>query len=139
MGRLPPVTPEERLASLYAGLEDQGLACLVMGGHAVRHYGVDSDAPTLPRRGMDRRPDRTVGRDVAAQVRLGDPADEAADRASVSGNSRSMRRRLALTLPPPRASTDIAGGSDDRRARLPGQPSEFAPTHGCDDVLPSLA
>jgi hypothetical protein len=35
------VSAEARLASFYEGLAGQGLSCLVMGGHAVRHYGVD--------------------------------------------------------------------------------------------------
>jgi hypothetical protein len=35
------VTGEERLAFLYGTLRDLGLPCLVMGGHAVRFYGVD--------------------------------------------------------------------------------------------------
>jgi hypothetical protein len=32
---------EERLATLFVALRDLGLDCLVMGGHAVRFYGVD--------------------------------------------------------------------------------------------------
>jgi hypothetical protein len=31
---------EERLASIVTALESVGLSCLVMGGHAVRHYGL---------------------------------------------------------------------------------------------------
>ncbi len=34
------MTPEQRLAQLVAALEQAGLAFLVMGGHAVRYYGV---------------------------------------------------------------------------------------------------
>lgn len=34
------MTPEERLATILTGLEAVGLRCLVMGGHAVRHYGL---------------------------------------------------------------------------------------------------
>ena len=35
------MTSEERLAALYAAIRELGLPCLVMGGHAVRFYGVD--------------------------------------------------------------------------------------------------
>jgi hypothetical protein len=34
------VTPEERLAAIYPALESVGLSCLIMGGHAVRFYGL---------------------------------------------------------------------------------------------------
>jgi hypothetical protein len=34
------LNPEERLASILAALESAGLVCLVMDGHAVRHYGL---------------------------------------------------------------------------------------------------
>jgi hypothetical protein len=34
------LNPEERLAAIVAALEAAGLSCLVMGGHAVRHYGL---------------------------------------------------------------------------------------------------
>src|SRR5262249_46295297 len=34
------VNPEERLASIVSALESVGLTCLVMGGHAVRYYGL---------------------------------------------------------------------------------------------------
>lgn len=37
------MSPENRLAEIVAALEDAGLACLVMGGHAVRHYGLRRD------------------------------------------------------------------------------------------------
>jgi hypothetical protein len=37
------VNPEIRLAEIVAALEDAGLACLVMGGHAVRYYGLRRD------------------------------------------------------------------------------------------------
>ena len=32
---------EERLAALYAEMVELGLPCMVMGGHAVRFYGID--------------------------------------------------------------------------------------------------
>ena len=35
------MNPEARLAEIVAALEAVGLNCLVMGGHAVRFYGVD--------------------------------------------------------------------------------------------------
>jgi hypothetical protein len=35
------VNPEARLAEIISALEAVGLNCLVMGGHAVRFYGVD--------------------------------------------------------------------------------------------------
>ena len=35
------MTSDERLAALYAAIRELGLPCLVMGGHAVRFYGVD--------------------------------------------------------------------------------------------------
>jgi hypothetical protein len=35
------VTTDERLAELFVELRGLGLPCLVMGGHAVRYYGVD--------------------------------------------------------------------------------------------------
>lgn len=35
------MTGDERLAALFSALRAAGLRCLVMGGHAVRHYGVD--------------------------------------------------------------------------------------------------
>ena len=34
------MNPEERLAAIVGALEAGGLSCLVMGGHAVRHYGL---------------------------------------------------------------------------------------------------
>lgn len=34
------MNPEERLAAIVTALEAAGLSCLVMGGHAVRHYGL---------------------------------------------------------------------------------------------------
>jgi hypothetical protein len=34
------VSPEERLAAIVTALEEAGARCLVMGGHAVRYYGV---------------------------------------------------------------------------------------------------
>jgi hypothetical protein len=34
------VSPETRLAEIVAALETVGLTCLVMGGHAVRFYGL---------------------------------------------------------------------------------------------------
>lgn len=35
------MSPAERLASLVAGLDGVRLACLVLGGHAVRYYGLE--------------------------------------------------------------------------------------------------
>ncbi len=35
------MNPEERLASIVSALESAGLVCLIMGGHAVRHYGLE--------------------------------------------------------------------------------------------------
>ncbi len=35
------MTSDERLAAIYSDLAGRGLPSLVMGGHAVRHYGVD--------------------------------------------------------------------------------------------------
>ncbi len=32
------MNPEERLAAIAQALESVGLACLIMGGHAVRFY-----------------------------------------------------------------------------------------------------
>ena len=34
------MSPEERLASIVSSLESVGISCLVMGGHAVRYYGL---------------------------------------------------------------------------------------------------
>ena len=34
------MNPEERLAAVVTALESIGLSCLVMGGHAVRFYGL---------------------------------------------------------------------------------------------------
>ncbi len=34
------MNPEERLAAIVAALDSVGLSCLVMGGHAVRFYGL---------------------------------------------------------------------------------------------------
>ena len=34
------MTSEERLAEIVSALEGVGISCLVMGGHAVRHYGL---------------------------------------------------------------------------------------------------
>jgi hypothetical protein len=34
------LNPEERLAAIIAALEEVGLSCLVMRGHAVRHYSL---------------------------------------------------------------------------------------------------
>ncbi len=35
------VDSEERLALIFAALKSRGITCLVMGGHAVRFYGVE--------------------------------------------------------------------------------------------------
>ena len=35
------MTAEVRLAEILTCLEEVGLTCLVMGGHAVRHYGLN--------------------------------------------------------------------------------------------------
>ena len=35
------MNPDARLAEIVAALEAVGLNCLVMGGHAVRFYGLD--------------------------------------------------------------------------------------------------
>lgn len=35
------MNPEERLAAIVTALESEGLSCLVMGGHAVRFYGLN--------------------------------------------------------------------------------------------------
>ncbi len=37
------MTDELRLAQIVTDLESVGLACLVMGGHAVRYYGLRRD------------------------------------------------------------------------------------------------
>jgi hypothetical protein len=34
------VTAEERLAAIVSALQGAGVRCLVMGGHAVRYYGL---------------------------------------------------------------------------------------------------
>ena len=34
------MNPEVRLANIVTALEQAGIACLVMGGHAVRFYGL---------------------------------------------------------------------------------------------------
>lgn len=41
MGGLPLVTPDQELAEVVTALESVGIRCLVMGGHAVRYYGLD--------------------------------------------------------------------------------------------------
>jgi hypothetical protein len=41
MGGRLGVSPEERLALIVASLEAVGLTCLVLGGHVVRHYGLE--------------------------------------------------------------------------------------------------
>jgi len=58
------LNPEERLAFIVSALETAGLSCLVMGGHAVRHYGLkrytnDFDL-TLAPEGWSDLPDRLV-------------------------------------------------------------------------------
>jgi hypothetical protein len=40
LGGFGVVSPEVRLAEIVAALQGAGLACLVMGGHAVRYYGL---------------------------------------------------------------------------------------------------
>ena len=35
------MTPDEKLARIFGSLIKAGVDVLVMGGHAVRHYGVD--------------------------------------------------------------------------------------------------
>jgi hypothetical protein len=52
------VTPDERLAGIVTALESVGLPCLVMGGHAVRFYGlqrntIDFDLHLAPDRWDD--------------------------------------------------------------------------------------
>jgi hypothetical protein len=41
MGGFAAMNSEERLAQISRALQDAGLTSLVMGGHAVRYYGVD--------------------------------------------------------------------------------------------------
>ncbi|MFO0965379.1 MAG: hypothetical protein U0793_07310 [Gemmataceae bacterium] len=56
------MNPEERLAAIVAALESVGLSCLVMGGHAVRYYGLQRHTndfdPTLAPDGWDDLPER---------------------------------------------------------------------------------
>ena len=40
LGGFAGVTPDSRLAAIVAAMERVGLTCLVMGGHAVRYYGL---------------------------------------------------------------------------------------------------
>jgi hypothetical protein len=58
------LNPEERLASILAALESAGLVCLIMGGHAVRHYGLQRHTNdfvlTLAPQGWGDLPDRLV-------------------------------------------------------------------------------
>ena len=35
------MTTDQRLGAVYAALRSLGFPVLVMGGHAVRHYGID--------------------------------------------------------------------------------------------------
>jgi hypothetical protein len=64
------LNPKERLAALVAALESVGLSCLVMGGHAVRFYGLqrhtnDFDL-TLAPDGWDDLADRLARTDLFA-------------------------------------------------------------------------
>jgi hypothetical protein len=59
------LNPEERLAAVVWTLEAAALSCLVMGGHAVRHYGLqrhtnDFDLAVAPE-GWGDLPDRLAG------------------------------------------------------------------------------
>ncbi len=57
----------ERLATLFADLTARGVPCLVLGGHAVRYYGVDRNTVdydfhvALERADWDRLPERLTG------------------------------------------------------------------------------
>lgn len=41
MGRFTPLTGDERLARIHQALTEAGIGALVLGGHAVRFYGVE--------------------------------------------------------------------------------------------------
>jgi len=88
------LSPEERLAAIVTALEAAGVACLVMDGHAVRHYGLqrhtnDFDL-TLAPEGWGDLADRLV------RSRLfpgGAPVE------GTSWRPRTFRRFLVGTLP----------------------------------------
>jgi hypothetical protein len=56
------MTPAGRLAAILTALEDVGLRCLVMGGHAARFYGIERNTNDfdlhLSPDGWDDLPDR---------------------------------------------------------------------------------
>jgi hypothetical protein len=79
---------EERLASVVTALEATGISCLVMGGHAVQHYGLqrytnDFDLTLAPEAWGDLRERRQYK--VFCQDR--DRADKMAIRAAQQGPS----------------------------------------------------
>ena len=86
------MNPEERLAAIVAALESVGLSCLVMGGHAVRFYGLqrhtnDFDL-TLAPDGWDELSDRLARTGLfagAAPVEGNSPPESAFELASESG------------------------------------------------------
>ena len=64
------MNPEQRLAAIIGALKSVGVSCLVMGGHAVRYYGLsrhtnDFDL-TLARDGWDDLAERLGITSVAA-------------------------------------------------------------------------
>jgi hypothetical protein len=88
------LSPEERLAAIVTALEAAGVACLIMGGHAVRHYGLqrhtnDFDL-TLAPEGWGDLPDRLARSGLFAG---GAPAE------GVSWRPGAFRRFLVGTLP----------------------------------------
>jgi hypothetical protein len=88
------VNPEVRLAEIVAALEAAGIPCLVMGGHAVRYYGlnrntIDFDVHVAPDRWED-----LPARLAAAPLFLGSPLFE-----GPSWRQRSFRRFQIGRLP----------------------------------------
>src|SRR5262249_27728983 len=93
VGGIRRLNPEERLASILAALESAGLVCLVLGGHAVRHYGLqrytnDFDL-TLAPEGWSDLPDRLAG---------GGPCP-GAPRGGGEGGRRGASRRFRIGTP----------------------------------------
>ena len=131
MEDLPPVTAEERLASPDGRLEGQGLACLVMGEHAVRHYGVDrstldfdlratladslwNDCPTAAGRCQRSAPSCSLARSIGGETTSAAAVPLRSDCPRTLARPVGMARPLpcAFQRPPVRCQTE------PRRSRL---------------------
>ena len=88
------MTPDERLAQVASALTQVGLRYLVMGGHAVRHYGISRDTFDF-----DFHLSRMGGEELGARLRESGLFGETAPRELPGWRGADFRRFLLGHLP----------------------------------------